>query len=251
MRLTSYLNCISKLPKNYANFPESYIKEKTQFVEWRTPRGRNFQRKVIRYNYRPYYDKHRPWSSEFQDHNSPNFTYPRIWVEPMKRFPVYNGDRVEVLAGPDKGKIGLVNYVVEERNWVFVEGLNIDRKLDGNTSTDPGRMISSEAPLLYGRDVALVDPEDRLPTEIEWRFDDSGKIVRVSTRSERIIPIPSRAFETMDFKFANAYIEQDKDTTAADVEEVTFDPKLKTFEMDIMDEMQLKEDRNPFPLYWY
>ena len=31
---------------------------------------------------------------------------------------------MEVLYGKDKGKQGLVNYVVEERNWVFVDGLN-------------------------------------------------------------------------------------------------------------------------------
>ena len=32
--------------------------------------------------------------------------------------------QVEVLTGPDKGKIGIVNGVIKERNWVYVEGLN-------------------------------------------------------------------------------------------------------------------------------
>ncbi len=43
------------------------------------------------------------------------------------------GDRVELLVGKDKGKQGLVNYMVEERNWVMVEGLNCDYTTVGKT----------------------------------------------------------------------------------------------------------------------
>jgi ribosomal protein L24 len=32
--------------------------------------------------------------------------------------------QVEILVGKDKGKIGAVNSIIKERNWVFVEGLN-------------------------------------------------------------------------------------------------------------------------------
>lgn len=32
--------------------------------------------------------------------------------------------QVEVLVGRDKGKQGIVEKIVYERNWVFVEGLN-------------------------------------------------------------------------------------------------------------------------------
>ena len=251
MRLTRYLNCISKLPKNYANFPESYVKDKLKMIEWQTPRGRNFQRKTLRYNPNPYFDQYKPWSNDFQNHNSENFRYPKIYVEPLIRFPIYKGDRVEVLAGKDKGKIGIVTYTIEERNWVFVEGLNLRREIVEKTYDNAGYIRAEEAPLLINRDVALVDPEDRLPTEIEWRYDEEGKTVRVSTRTDRIIPIPARAFETVDFRFPDIYEEQEKDTKAEDVEEVTFKPIIKTFEMDIMDEMNLKEERNPFPLFWY
>lgn len=251
MRLTSILNCVSKLPKNYANFPESYIKHKLRMVKYKTPKGRNFQRRTERYNYNPYFDKDKPWSAEFQSNNQEGFNYPRIYVEPLKRFPIFKGDRVEILAGKDKGKFGVVSYVVEERNWVFVEGLNLRRTLMHKSYRNPGMMNTEEAPLLINRDVALIDPEDHLPTEIEWRYDEAGKIVRVSTRTERIIPIPSRAFETADYRFPDSYDEQEKDTKAADVEAVTFEPALKTFEMDIMDQMDIKEERNPFPLYWY
>ena len=44
---------------------------------------------------------------------------------------------------------------------------------------------------------------------------------------------------------------EQKDTKALDVEEITFEPKLKTFEMDVMDAMGIKETRIPKKSYWY
>jgi len=46
-------------------------------------------------------------------------------------------------------------------------------------------------------------------------------------------------------------IEGDKDTKAAVVEEVTFEPRLKTFEMDVMESLGITEDRIPKKTYWY
>lgn len=42
-----------------------------------------------------------------------------------------------------------------------------------------------------------------------------------------------------------------KDTVAAELEKVTFMPEMKTFEMSIMDEHGVKEDRVPAKFYWY
>jgi large subunit ribosomal protein L24 len=35
------------------------------------------------------------------------------------------------------------------------------------------------------------------------------------------------------------------------VEEITYEPKLCTFDMDIMEKMNIKEDRTPTKTYWY
>jgi hypothetical protein len=32
--------------------------------------------------------------------------------------------KVEILTGKDAGKQGIVNAIIKQRNWVFVEGLN-------------------------------------------------------------------------------------------------------------------------------
>lgn len=101
------------------------------------------------------------------------------------------------------------------------------------------------------QDVKLVDPSDLQPTEFEWRYTEDGKKVRISLRTGREIPIPASNEETYDYKAKAKYFEREKDTKAEDAEQITFYPKLKTFEMEIMDEMGIKEDRTPVKTYWY
>lgn len=251
MRITSFL--FSKIPKNYSysNYPERYIKKHTEFVEWKTPPYPQYQPRVVRYRKKAYYDIHRPWTSDFKDQNAPNVTHPKIFVEPIKSWYMFPGDMVQILTGRDKGKKGVVNYVVAERNWVCVKGLNLEYIMQQRDRNYPGVLNSTERPLLVPRDVTLLDPEDNEPTQVEWRFDDEGNEVRVSIRTGRIIPMPSKAFETRDFKVRLAYKEHPKDTKPEEVIKATFKPKVKTFEMDISDNMNIKEDRVPYPMYWY
>ena len=62
----------------------------------------------------------------------------------------------------------------------------------------------------------------------------------------------TQAFETQDYKTPAGYKEnKEKDTKAADVEAITYEPKLSTFEMDIMEAQGIKEDRIPHKTYWY
>lgn len=57
--------------------------------------------------------------------------------------------------------------------------------------------------------------------------------------------------ETKDYKTKAVYKEQPKDTVADVVKAITFEPTLQTFEMDIMANMGIKEDRIPPKTYWY
>lgn len=99
--------------------------------------------------------------------------------------------------------------------------------------------------------VALVDPSDLLSTPFEWRYTEEAEKVRVSLRTGRIIPLPKSMEETHDYKTKSAYIEREKDTVANVVKEITFTPKLQTFEMDIMEQHGLVENGIPFKTYWY
>lgn len=188
---------------------------------------------------------------QFQEANSPGVKQPRIWVEPFRRFPVFKGDRVEIMVGRDKGKQGHVQFVVEERNWVCVEGLNLGRRIRNKTDYFCGVVDAVTKPLLYPSEVQLVDPTDKKPSMVEWRYDEDGNQIRISLRSERVVPIPLQAYETIDYKQKTLYVEEAKDTKAADVEKITYEPKIKTFEMDIMDQMGIKETRIPYQFWWY
>ena len=116
--------------------------------------------------------------------------------------------KVEVLTGSDKGKQGIVCQLFEERNWVIVEGLHCKYERVGKIPGDPesrGVLSKVEKPLLVNTEVALVDPSDQKPTNVEWRFTDEGERVRVSLRTGRIVPVPTIADETHDYKTPASY----------------------------------------------
>uniref|UniRef100_A0A673U2P7 Large ribosomal subunit protein uL24m n=1 Tax=Suricata suricatta TaxID=37032 RepID=A0A673U2P7_SURSU len=137
------------------------------------------------------YGMSRPGSLADKRKNPPGTRRRRVAVEPIsdEEWHLFCGDRVEILEGKDAGKQGKVVQVIRQRNWVVLEGLNTHYRYVGKTADSRGTMIPSEAPLLY-RQVKLVDPVDRKPTDVEWRFTEAGERVRVSTRSGRIIPKP-------------------------------------------------------------
>lgn len=175
----------------------------------------------------------------------------KIFIEPVKEWSFFRGDRVEVLVGRDKGKQGFVTQIFPERNWVIVEGLNCHFRKVGADGDFPGIIIKSEAPLLVTNQVSLVDPADFQSTNFEWRYSEEGEKLRVSIRTGRIIPVPQVNEETHDYKLKGTYVEKDVDTPAKIVEEITFKPALKTFEMDICDEMVIQDDKIPNHTYWY
>ncbi len=200
---------------------------------------------------RLYYNEYRPWEAGFKEANRYGTKNPPLLVEPIKRWNVFVGDRVEILVGKDAGKHGIVNSIIKERNWVFVEGLNCEYKM---IDQHPGSMptcMRNEKPLLVTTQVKLVDPSDGKPADTEWRFTEKGTEVRVSVRTGRIIPLPDGYEAGDDLVIPAKYLEGDKDTTDKELKEVTFTPQLVTFEKDIMERMGIKEDREHAKTYWY
>ncbi|XP_071453393.1 large ribosomal subunit protein uL24m [Hetaerina americana] len=252
MRITRiFLSKVADLTKQYANLPESYIKRSMEQVGWRTPKGfpQYLRKEVKRKKFR--FTTNRPWTYQFYQQNMPGVQRKKVFLEPIKEWVYFKGDRVEILVGKDKGKQGIVSQVIQERNWVIVEGLNCHLRAVGKSSDFPGMLVKSEAPLLVTDQVTLVDPSDMKPSAVEWRYTEAGDPVRVSLRTGRIIPMPRVAEETYDYKTSNTYLESAKDTTAEDISSITFKPSLQTFEMDIMKSLSIEEDRVPAKSYWY
>ncbi|NWU96430.1 RM24 protein, partial [Upupa epops] len=192
----------------------------------------------------------RPGTSADRLRNPPGQRRRKVFVEPVARedWKVFRGDTVQVLVGKDAGKQGIVTQVVRARNWVVVEGLNTHYRYVNRTAKYSGTYIASEAPLLLNQ-ISLVDPEDRKPAEVAWRYTEEGERVRVSLRSGRIIPLPLR--QRPDGIVPENWIEGPKDTLVEDVQEKTYLPSLKTFEEEIMDAMGIVETRRAKKSYWY
>ncbi|XP_049284852.1 probable 39S ribosomal protein L24, mitochondrial [Anopheles funestus] len=251
MRLTALLQKVGDVSNKFSNFPDSYVKRAMEQVYWKTPRGKPqyLPRTVERRKFR--FTTNRPWTGQFRQQNMPGTIRKKVFVEPIANWSFFRGDRVEVLVGKDKGKQGIVSQVIQERNWVIVSGLNCHLRKVADEKEYPGIMIKSESPLLVTNQVQLVDPSDLQATAIEWRYTEDGEKVRVSTRSGRIIPIPKTNEETNDYKSKSTYIEREKDTPADVVKEISFQPALCTFEMDIMQQQGIEETRVPHKTYWY
>ena len=148
-----------------------------------------------------------------------------------------------------------------------VEGLNCEYENMGETPGFPGMMVKRELPLLVTRDIRyasvvltplsflvcrLVDPHEDRGVEVEWRYTEGGERVRVTVETGVTIPIPRQAAETIDYKQPESYKPNEyKDTPPKEVEAVTYEPSLETFEMNIMREMGISETRVPSKTYWY
>lgn len=205
-------------------------------------------RVVVPKDYR--FGTNRPWTPAAKRLNPPGKRRKKVFVEPIaaEDWSVFRGDRVEILTGKDKGKQGKIIQVFRHRNWVILEGLNTHHRYVGKTPDYRGTYIATEAPLLL-RDVALVDPSDRKPTEVEWRFTEEGEKVRVSLRTGRIIPKPE--VERKDGIVPSQWKDGPKDTSPDDALEKTYVPSLKTLEEEVMEKMGIVENRRQRRSYWY
>lgn len=88
-------------------------------------------------------------------------------------------------------KQGIVLKVMRDVDRVIVEGVNLKNKfLKGDRDRGiVGRKIQEEAPVPYSA-VNLVDPTTGQPTRVSRIYLEDGTKVRVSKRSNTIIPRP-------------------------------------------------------------
>jgi large subunit ribosomal protein L24 len=95
---------------------------------------------------------------------------------------VKKGDRVIVLTGRDKGKVGQVTEVRPTENRCIVQGVNMVTRHQRPGQGDPGGIKRFEAPI-HVSNVALVDPRDGKPTRVGFKTDENGRKFRYAKRS--------------------------------------------------------------------
>ncbi len=105
-----------------------------------------------------------------------------------KKFKIKKGDKVSVITGRDKGKTGEVLRVDLKKDRVLVQGVNVVKRHQGPTQTNPGGIIEKEAPL-HVSNVAHIDPKTDRPTRVGLRVDSGGRKVRYAKRSGEAIDL--------------------------------------------------------------
>lgn len=99
---------------------------------------------------------------------------------------INKGDKVQVMAGKDKGKIAEVLKVFIKDNTVLVEGVNLVKKhVKPNAQNKEGGLVSFEKPINVSN-VMYYSEEDKRPVRLGYKVVE-GKKVRVMKKLDRVI----------------------------------------------------------------
>jgi large subunit ribosomal protein L24 len=98
---------------------------------------------------------------------------------------IRKGDKVVVLTGRDKGRVGEVIEVRPIAGRALVRGINMVKRHQKQTPQQEGGIISKEA-TVHLSNLAVADPKDGKPTRVGFKFvgaGDSRRKVRFAKRS--------------------------------------------------------------------
>lgn len=113
-----------------------------------------------------------------------------VKVDLSKVMNIEVGDRVQVLYGSEKGKIGVISRIDVPKNQVIVNGINLKRSF-WHPEPGPGRpsIVTVECPI-HITNVVLLDPVTKQPTRVKRRYMMHGECVRISKVSGCAMPEP-------------------------------------------------------------
>ena len=102
------------------------------------------------------------------------------------KLKIRKGDRVKVIAGRSKGKVGDVLRVLPKEDRVVVQGVHMIKRHTKPGRTDSGGIIEREA-AIHVSNVALLDPKSDKPTKVGFKFLEDGRKVRFARASGETI----------------------------------------------------------------
>lgn len=106
----------------------------------------------------------------------------------MQKNKIRKDDKVMVIAGKDKGKIGKILRVDHKKDTALVEKVNmVKRHTKGNPyQQQPGGIIEKEAPVAVSN-VQVICNACTKATRIGYRFTEDGKKVRFCKKCNEIL----------------------------------------------------------------
>ncbi len=104
----------------------------------------------------------------------------------MHKLKVKKGDKVQVITGKNKGKVGEIIKVFPSENRVIVSGVNLAKKHTKPSQTSEGGIIQKELPI-HVSNVSHIDPKTNEITKIGYKTLEDGKKIRFAKKSGEII----------------------------------------------------------------
>ena len=103
---------------------------------------------------------------------------------------IKKGDEIVVLAGKDKGKRGVVLKVIEERDQVMVENVNmVKRHTKGNPMQGTaGGIVEKEMPV-HISNIAIWNPVSNKGDRVGFKNLEDGRKVRVFRSTDEVVDV--------------------------------------------------------------
>jgi large subunit ribosomal protein L24 len=103
----------------------------------------------------------------------------------MSKIHIKTGDTVKVIAGNEKGKTGVVQKIIAEKDRAIVEGLNIVSKHKKPSATSPNGGIEKQEAGIHLSNLALVENGESVKTG--RKLNEAGKLQRYSKKTGEFI----------------------------------------------------------------
>ncbi len=105
----------------------------------------------------------------------------------MNKYRIKKDDKVKIIFGKDKGKIGKVIKVISKKNRILVENINIvKRHTKPSAQNRQGGIVEGEASLHWSN-VMLMCNKCLTPIRIKMKRLEDGKSVRICGKCSEII----------------------------------------------------------------
>lgn len=87
---------------------------------------------------------------------------------------IRNGDTVQIISGKYKGQIGKITQILNKKNQIIVENINIKTKhIRPNQKEESGRIINFEAPI-HSSNVMLYSTKYQIRSRYRTLIDEAG-----------------------------------------------------------------------------
>jgi len=99
---------------------------------------------------------------------------------------IIKSDKVKILIGKDKGRVGEVVRVFPKKDQIVVKGMNLFKKHVKPSQNQKGGIVEKERPLLVSK-VALVCPNCQKTIRVGYEIDKSGHKYRVCKKCHTLL----------------------------------------------------------------